>query len=67
MTHLHDKGPMRGEIDNLSGADPHQGVQAGLHEQDDMDIGREAPVRHEHVTRLQDGMNLVDAGQLVGV
>lgn len=58
---------MWGEIDNLSGADPHQGVQTGLHEQGDVGLGRQAPVRHEHVTGLQGGMHLLDPGQLVGV
>jgi hypothetical protein len=40
------------EIDNVSGSDPHQGVHTGLDEQGDVGIGRQAPVRHEHVTGL---------------
>ena len=58
---------MRGEIDNLSGSNPHQGMQTGLYEQGDVGIGRQAPVRHEHVPGLQGGMNLLDSGQLVRV
>jgi hypothetical protein len=58
---------MRGEIDQLSGADPHQGVHTGLHEQGNMGIGRQAPVRHEHVPGCHGRMNFLDSGQLVGV
>ena len=49
-------------VDNLSGSNPHQGVHTGLHEQGDMSIGRQAPIRHEHVPGLQEGMYLLDAG-----
>ena len=58
---------MGGEIDNVSRSDPHQGVHTGLHEQGDVGIGRQAPVRHEYVPGLPGGMYLLDAGQLVRV
>ena len=44
-----DKRPARGEIHALSRADAEHGMHAGLDEEDEMGVGTQAAIRHEHI------------------
>jgi hypothetical protein len=61
-----DKRPTRVELHNLARAAAQHGVHAGLDKEDEMGVGTQAAIHHEHIPGRSSRVHLVHLGQIVG-